>query len=366
MQMNRDINILKANRWGQFSKKRKEIMGIATLWIMFLHCYYELYHGFHFPILSHLSFFGNLGVEIFLIQSGMGLYYSLENDSNIYRFYAKRIKKVVIPWILLSIPYWLIQTIIVSKGTIEDFIFNVLGISFWTKGIATTWYINLTIVLYILYPVIYSIQKKKKEIIWLILLGSIGLDILYRYIDYEHFQMIEIALTRIPAFLFGCALGQHLFRYKDAKESMILYMYTIFAVFLYCSGFIMNLNGHNGSIYCRFGGTGIAVAVSFVCTETLLRYKGFCKILSNLGNISLEVYLIHVFIRNIVHKLALGADSSNSIKFLISTSVIFVSALVSFLAHRFFNDWTIGWIRKMTLDTDSLEFYIIKKEENDQ
>ena len=60
--------------WKSLSKFRSEIMGLACLWVMFHH------NAFDWPnaleALKRFSLYGNLGVDIFLLLSGVGLYYA--------------------------------------------------------------------------------------------------------------------------------------------------------------------------------------------------------------------------------------------------------------------------------------------------
>ena len=58
--------------WKSLSKFRSEIMGLACLWVMFHH------NAFDWPNalepLKRFALYGNLGVDIFLLLSGVGLY----------------------------------------------------------------------------------------------------------------------------------------------------------------------------------------------------------------------------------------------------------------------------------------------------
>lgn len=65
-------------------------------------------------------------------------------------FYQKRIIKVIIPWLLMSIPYWIFIYILQENSDFIDFFKDLLGISFWTEGVSTTWYVEFVIILYLL------------------------------------------------------------------------------------------------------------------------------------------------------------------------------------------------------------------------
>ena len=60
--------------WKSLSKFRSEIMGLACLWVILHH------NSFDWPkaleALERFALYGNLGVDIFLLLSGVGLYFA--------------------------------------------------------------------------------------------------------------------------------------------------------------------------------------------------------------------------------------------------------------------------------------------------
>ena len=68
---------------------RSELMGWAIVWIMMLH--------FTFTQIKPLGFiaqYGFAGVEIFMLVSGLGLFFSLDKDINIGHFYRRRLLRI--------------------------------------------------------------------------------------------------------------------------------------------------------------------------------------------------------------------------------------------------------------------------------
>ena len=134
------------------SKYRTQLMGIAAFWVLAHHMFTELYTTVSIPIVTQIFARGNIGVDMFLVVSGMGLYVSITKRNNVMEFYQKRIIKVIIPWLLMSIPYWIFIYILQENSDFIDFFKDLLGISFWTEGVSTTWYVEFVIILYLLYP----------------------------------------------------------------------------------------------------------------------------------------------------------------------------------------------------------------------
>lgn len=93
--------------WGLVSKYRSQLFGFAILWIMCMHSreftpllddailsQYILYDG--------IILVGGVGVDIFLFLSGVGLYYAQEKGPTLGQFYAKRYKRLLLPYLVIG------------------------------------------------------------------------------------------------------------------------------------------------------------------------------------------------------------------------------------------------------------------------
>lgn len=70
-------------KYNILSKYRTELMGIAILWVMFFHLSIDINNR----ILNLIKTIGYGGVDIFLMISGLGLYYAYKKNNNIKLFY---------------------------------------------------------------------------------------------------------------------------------------------------------------------------------------------------------------------------------------------------------------------------------------
>lgn len=77
------------------SKYRSELMGWAIIWIMMLH-----FRFIHIKPLGFLAQYGFAGVDIFMLVSGFGLYYSLEKTTNSYHILREDFSEYSPPTIL--------------------------------------------------------------------------------------------------------------------------------------------------------------------------------------------------------------------------------------------------------------------------
>ena len=120
------------------STERAALMGFAILWVMFFHSAADLSN---IPVIGIIKRFGNLGVDIFLLLSGLGLFYSAnkisyENNNIaacIKNFYIKRLLRIVPATIVCMFPWYLYLYRNESVNPIR-FIADISSISYWIDG----------------------------------------------------------------------------------------------------------------------------------------------------------------------------------------------------------------------------------------
>lgn len=79
------------------NKYRRELMGIAILWITLYHCLADPVKALGIPVLGTVLSRGWLGVEIFLFLSGIGLFFSMRRNPDAKQYWLRRSKKVIVP-----------------------------------------------------------------------------------------------------------------------------------------------------------------------------------------------------------------------------------------------------------------------------
>lgn len=198
--------------WNILSKYRNELFGVSILWIILFHMvtltHIKLPYYFKdfYPFLAQ----GNIGVEIFLLLSGLGLYYSFSRNGNIVRFYKRRFKRIFFSYIIISGSFFLYTDILVKKSVVK-FFSDLIFLSFYGEGNRTVWFVALIVPLYILFPLIYNylinVRYETVKIVLIILALYLFLFLL-KTSHFKEYVKLEIALTRIPIFLVGCYLGK--------------------------------------------------------------------------------------------------------------------------------------------------------------
>lgn len=295
--------------WNFLSKYRAQLMGIAIIWVV-------LYHGNEYGMilprpLDLVNFFlekGRGGVDVFLLLSGLGLYYSFSKNSNIKKFYKKRVVRVVIPYLLIATPFWILQDLILDFNIIS-FIKNITLVSFWSEGYTRLWYFALLLPLYLLFPLIYKWifkdENSNNAIRAFILIGIVvALNCFIRYLWSDYYDQVEIALTRIPVFIIGVLLGKYAKEEKRIEVGEIVLIILVYSYRMYTYEY--DISG----MTVRYWYITLALVVCFVGAYFIEKWRKIfgndIRLLVIAGKYSLELYIIHVWIRNLFGRVDLN------------------------------------------------------------
>lgn len=195
------------------SKYRSELMGLATIMIIVCH---SVPFGVQMPdILSRIFTLGNLGVDVFLFLSGVGLYYSLSRvkvSDDLLTWYRKRFVRILLPYLVIVTPCYAYSTIS-NDHSIWYFLYLLSTASFWTEHLGM-WFIALMIPLYLITPFVYGILRRYDlDNVTGGCIASIVVVVLYLlcYImpDYDSPIADNVfgAVARSSIFFFGLGLG---------------------------------------------------------------------------------------------------------------------------------------------------------------
>ncbi len=314
-------------------------MGIACLWII-------AYHNFcDWPrALRPLKWFvnrGNAGVDVFLILSGIGLYYSFsgskEEKGKVRQFYKRRFVRLLIPYILFALPYYMWAA---NGHGINRFLMDFFQISLPLKGMVTTWYITASAVFYLLFPLIYVILEKQwtfkgKPIerntvtVILCVLAALMCRIILRFWP-VFFKNCEIALTRLVPFLAGCGLGKAVKEGREISKTMVFSSFVF--VFVYVCIFMREII--LPTFWARMSFTPFALSVLVVFSWIFEQFE-LAKLRSMFrffGDRSLELYLTHVMIKR-VWLTCLKDVTIDPWSFTPYLCVVILSVIISTLTH---------------------------------
>lgn len=282
--------------FSNISKTRGIIMGIATIWIAFFHSpNLHIEKLFKIEILENIIIFirdlGNVGVDIFLFLSGIGLYYSFSAKNNIKQFYKKRAIRILPSIMIVAI----LTTAINSGEGIKNFFDRILLISLFTKGDVDFWYFSLIIFLYTIYPFLHkSIQKYDwKATAFFIILILITNHIMLIF-NKELFQKIEIATTRIPVFIMGIYIGM---KAKNQRKINKAWLVPITILFIGIIGLLYYKVFNKYFILVRYLYCPLAISIVIILSQILKTGKNIAiNILTWIGTYSMEIYLLYEYL----------------------------------------------------------------------
>ena len=297
--------------WQSISVFRSELMGAAILWIM-------LFHSKMFPPIAQHNFIGNSivyqlirdggsGVDIFLFLSGMGIYFSWEKNQNLLSFYKKRVIRILPTYISITGIYWLIYIHYFSPdlsvmALLREWVANVSGYTWFTRGTLTFWYIPAQIIFYIAAPFFLIMFKKGKVIKNTVFMAAIiavlcGLYLLSRHESYSNF---DIAIGRIPVFLMGCFIGEWV---QEKRPMSKMWCLTVIPAAFGCKIILGWMLQQNSAFVILARGRNLFIAfaacymICFFLSEMQSNRINAC--LRWFGTHSLELYLLHIGYKNL-------------------------------------------------------------------
>jgi len=121
------------------STKRTTIMGTAMLLVVFFHSSIDLSR---IPILQLIKQSGDIGVDIFLIASGIGIYFSLLKHQSFVAYISSRIQRILPAYFIINSIWFAAWDFILGDPDFLAFLLDISSLSFWLNGRLTTWYLS--------------------------------------------------------------------------------------------------------------------------------------------------------------------------------------------------------------------------------
>lgn len=271
----------------QISKYRSELMGLAAIAILLCHAPANIpsLNSIARSMLSALGIYGN---PTFFFLSGVGLYFSLDNNQQaIESWYKKRFLRLFLPYFFIS---FIIKTImfVIGKISFGEAILYLIGVSYWKVGNGA-WFVWALVPMYLFAPIIKKIFD----------FNSI-LNIIFRFIVLcliilsprllddnicQYIGSIQQVCSNFPAFIIGMWSG----KYIKSKSKINLFYLLLVHVVLMLIRLVFDLKI-------------IPMVIFAVCPSVLIgcyvvRYFTSLKSLFNFfGGISLESYLFNTLL----------------------------------------------------------------------
>ena len=318
---NTSKQIKERNTLGLINTYRSAIMGFAAIMVLLHHEWLAITPEgtILFQIENYIHYTGFLGVDIFLLLSGMGLYYAIQKH-DIKTFYKRRFIRIVPAYLIVAIVIALID-----DWSLGKFVCNITGINFYTKStFSFLWYAIAMMQLYIVFPLYYKFFNKAKSksrftaiaiLVWIIFVLV--------FVNLERTDLLTFT-NRIPVFLIGILFGWMERNEKvqlNKFDWVLCFIVMIIGLFL---EFVIILAGSWGILHAI--GTGLPallvciplvliLAKSFELMSTYLkRFSNvIIKPLTLLGTVSFEFYVVQEWIGKRVQSAACNAGYNNLI-----------------------------------------------------
>ena len=282
------------------SQYRQALMGIGILGVMATHwCGFQsitsgiIYNACY--VIGKLVF-----TEGLLFLSGFGLYYSFSKNPEVKQFYQKRMKRLYIPFLILSVPLYVFFLVSDREYSIAFLIEQLSTAYFWIHGnYGGMWYVAISVALYLLFPLFYRFvfsgeEKKGVLVRGIVLLLFVVLVFSILLVNEAYFQMVAIGVTKIPMFVLGIIYAYFT---KSGELSNKMYVYLIIS--LTAVYFVLSFIKQN-----YWAGISVAmvqklVFMPLICFSFRLIESGKLKIvikqpLDWFGKYSLELYILHL------------------------------------------------------------------------
>lgn len=325
------------------SRYRSAIFGISILGILLFHFSNDVLKWRRHDVVYKLAEFyynqfGSIGVEIFLFLSGVGLYFSLSKNPDVKSFYERRLRRVLIPYLLWGGFYWFIRDILVTRKGVAGFFYDLTMLSFWCEGKRSVWFIALLIILYAAFPLLFramnwEVKGKERAGFFCLALcvGWIAICSFLSIVTPVFYHNIEVAFSRVPIFIIGTWYGKRIknnenFRTVDGIFTVFGFLLITLHMMSEYSLFWVDLKIHNRFLACVF-----SISLLFILCGilSLLHSDKIGKALALAGSYSLELYICHVGVRGLL----MVCDICTH-RFVVFAGYILLSVFFSVVLHQ--------------------------------
>ena len=280
---------------GNISRFRAEQMGAAMLFVILFHVALDRGDPFY-----GLRRCGNVGVDIFLFLSGVGLWFSWVKTPDVLRFYRRRLLRIVPTWIVVATAFYLPDYLGARRfsRSLVDLIGDItINWDFWLHDELTFWYVPAIMALYLVAPWYMRLVQSRPVYRWLPLLMVIWCVMVQWVLPIHHaVGHIEIFWSRVPIFFIGINFGEMVrMRRQLSGEAVWLLLITFLMTFGTCLYLEQVRHGHFPLFVERMLYIPFTVCTVLVMNRIFRRMPQWVNSSFRfVGALSLEAYLIHI------------------------------------------------------------------------
>ena len=268
------------------SKYRTQLMGIAILLVMY---YHMPVNWENFPFIPYiLSKYAYIGVDIFILLSGLGIYFACKKE-NSKNFYFRRFMRII-PYSIPIIFIGCILMLYMGKIDLKNVLLMSTLLEYYVTGNIQDWYLSVILFFYLISPFLYRLVLKNALatviftfVIWYVL----GL-FLYR----DNFILLT---SRLPVFVLGIFAGNMIDNKRKIGKSYILISFIIGLILLMLHHYLDMQNNLYWEYYMHYMPFFFIVFPLCLFISKLLSFlkKYSYPVLSFFGSYSLVIYILH-------------------------------------------------------------------------
>lgn len=249
----------------------------------------------------------NFAVPVFLLLSGLVLFYRYDGDwsgRQAVKFYARRVKQIVIPYLIWSLFYYLYNQWVFDPANVRLDVADFASMLLWAETSYHLYFMIIIIQFYILFPILMSLCQRFPG--FRLALFPIGLAI--QAACYAYSQWVEpiphspsLCVTYFGVFALGGFIGLYYERFDEWLRRSFLWVLPV-AVLLGCSFMLLyqlelsqRMFFDNVWYELLFTAYAAFAALALIRFGQLLleRYKRLAGWLLSLGAVSFGIYLLH-------------------------------------------------------------------------
>ena len=243
---------------------------------------------------------GNVGVDMFLFLSGVGLWYSWTKNPSFTHFFKRRYLRIYPVWLLMASLYYVPDYL--NHGGHSNSVVDMLGDilinwDFWLHDELTFWYVPAIMMLYTFAPAYITLVRRYPMYRWLPLLMVVWCVMVQWVLPIHHaVGHIEIFWSRVPIFFIGINFGEMVrMRRQLPGEAVWLLLITFLMTFGTCLYLELVRHGHFPLFVERMLYIPFTVCTVLVMNRIFRRMPQWVNSSFRfVGALSLEAYLIHI------------------------------------------------------------------------
>ena len=277
------------------SRFRAEQMGAAMLFVILFHVALDRGDPFY-----GLRRCGNVGVDMFLFLSGVGLWFAWTRTPSVAHFYRRRLLRIVPTWLVCATAFYLPDFLGERRysQSVADLIGDItVNWDFWLHDELSFWYVPAIMLLYLVAPWYMRLIQRHAEYRWLPALMIVWCVMVQWVLPiHQAVGHLEIFWSRVPIFFIGVNCGEMVRTGRRIDGGAVWMLMLAFAMtFGTCLYLEQVRHGHFPLFVERMLYIPFTICTVLLLNRMLRRAPEWVlRSLRLVGALSLEAYLIHL------------------------------------------------------------------------